>query len=88
MKVLILYRPKSEHARRVEEFVHDFQRAQSTRRVNILSLDTREGAATAALYDVISYPAFLALADDGQLLKSWQGDSLPLMNELAFYSNS
>lgn len=88
MKVLILYRPKSEHARRVEEFVHDFERHQTNRKINTLSLDTRDGAATATLYGIVSYPAFLALADDGQLLKSWEGENLPLMNDLAFYSHS
>ncbi len=85
MKVSILYRPDSEHTRRVEEFVHDFQRAQATRKVELVDLNTREGTAMAELYDVIQYPAILALANDGQLLKGWQGD-FPLMDELAYYT--
>jgi len=85
MKVSILYRPDSEHARRVEEFVHDFQHAQATRRIELIDLNTQEGAAVAKLYDVVQYPAILALRNDGQLLKGWQGD-FPLMNELAYYT--
>lgn len=85
MKVSILYRLNSEHARSVEEFIRDFQREQATRRVELIDVDTREGAAIASLYDIMEYPAILALGYDGQLLKSWQG-SFPLMNELAYYT--
>lgn len=86
MKVCILYRSNSEHARRVEEFIRDFKRAQATRRIESLDLDTREGSSVATLYDIMEYPAILALADDGQLLRAWQGDKLPLMDEVAYYS--
>jgi hypothetical protein len=50
-----------------------------------MDVNTKEGARTAELYDVVQYPAVLALANDGQLLKAWQGD-FPLMNELAYYT--
>ncbi len=85
MKVIILYRPKSEHSRKVEEFVHDFEHAQPTRQVQIMDVDSREGSAKVDLYDVTQYPAILALTNDGQLLKSWMGD-FPLMDELAYYT--
>lgn len=87
MKVVLLYRPNSEHARKVEDFVRDFIRQNSNRKVDLMSLDTREGAATASIYDVVRYPAFLALSDDGQVLKEWQGEDMPIMNELAYYTN-
>lgn len=88
MKVLILYRPNSEHARKVEEFMRDFKHQGPDRRVETVSLDTPDGANKAKIYDIVSYPAFLALKDDGQLLKAWQGEQWPLMNELAFYASS
>lgn len=81
----MLYRPKSDHATMVEEYVREFSKRHITNRLNLVSLDTRDGASTASLYDVMQYPAILALTDDGQLLKGWQGGSLPLMNELAYY---
>jgi len=84
MKVVALYRPDSEFARMVEEYVHDFER-QRSKTVKLVSLDTKEGADIAALYDIIQYPALLALRDDGQLLKTWQGPQLPLMDEVAGY---
>ncbi len=87
MKVLILYRPKSEHARQVEEYIHDFVQSEPSRKLDVLDIDSREGVATAELYDINAYPAALALSNDGQMLKFWTG-SLPLMNELAFYAQS
>lgn len=85
MKVLVLYRPNSEYARKVESFAHDLERQHQTH-IDLVSLDTRDGSSTASLYDIMQYPAILALGNDGQLLKEWQGQELPLMNEVAYYS--
>ena len=85
MKVVILYRLDSEHGRRVEEFVHEFRRLHSSVVIEQKDIDTREGAETAQLYDITSPPAILALKDDGSVLNSWQGEILPLMNDVASY---
>jgi hypothetical protein len=86
MKVLILYRPNSEHATVVESFVRDFQHQHDMgNKVELVSVNTRDGSATAALYDVWSFPTILALADDGHVLNMWQGEPLPLMDEVAGY---
>lgn len=87
MKVLLLYRPNSEHSRTVEEFARDFSRNHVDSRIELVSIDTRDGVSTATLYDIMQYPAILALTNDGQLLKEWQGETLPLMNEVAYYSH-
>jgi hypothetical protein len=86
MKLLILYRPNSEHGRLIEEFIHEYQSRHQSDRLEVLSLDTREGSATAALYDVVQYPAILVLQTDGYVQKIWQGDRLPLMDEVASYA--
>lgn len=86
VRLLILYHPDSEHSTQVEEFAHDFQsRHDIGNKLELLSLSTRDGAATASLYDVVAYPAILALADDGSVINSWEGDTLPLMDEVASY---
>lgn len=87
MKVLVLYRPNSEHGRSVESFIRDFkyQHEANANHLDVTDIDTREGVATASLYDIMQYPAILILADDGSLIKSWEGESLPLMDELASY---
>lgn len=88
MKVVILYRPESEHARSVETFIHDFKARNGSVKLEIVDVDTREGVATASLYDIMRYPAILAMAGDGSLLKHWEGKELPLMDEVASYAYS
>jgi len=85
MKILILYQGNSEHERMVLEYVRDFRKQQVTRKVELVDVNTRDGGAMAELYDVVQYPAILALSNDGQILKSWEGN-FPLMNELAYYT--
>lgn len=88
MKVLILYRPRSEHGRAVEEFIRDFKSMHNAGRVEVLDIDSRDGGAMASLYDIMQYPSILALRDDGSVLKSWEGGMLPVMNEIAYYTFS
>jgi hypothetical protein len=87
MKLLVLYRPNSEHGRSVETFIHDFkyQHESDAGKLDVVDIDSRDGSATASLYDIMQHPAVLILADDGQLIKSWIGENLPLMDELAGY---
>lgn len=84
MKALVLYHPQSEFARGVEEYVHDFARSRGIT-IDLVSLETIEGSDMAKLYDIVRYPALLVIKDDGQLVKNWEGDTLPLMNEVAGY---
>jgi hypothetical protein len=87
VKVVVLYRPNSDHASDVESFVRDFQRLHDLGRskVELVSVNTRDGAATASLYDIMAYPSILALNDDGSVLNVWPGPTLPLMDEVAGY---
>lgn len=86
MKVVVLYRPNSEHGRSVEEFASELERRSRGGKVELMNIDTRDGSATASLYDVMQYPAVLALQNDGQLLKEWQGSTMPLLNDVSYYT--
>ncbi len=86
MKVLILYKPRSEYARHVETYIHDYQDQHESAKIEVVDYDSREGSATASLYDIMQTPAILALASDGQLLNAWVGPELPLMDEIAAYA--
>ncbi len=88
MKVLVLYRPNSEHGRVVEEFIHDFQSQHRDEHLEVLSIDTRDGSSTASLYDVMQYPAILIIQGDGSVQKIWEGDRLPLMDEVVAYARA
>lgn len=81
MKVVVLYRPQSEHARAVEEFLREFN-TRSSHEVETLDVDSRDGVKMVELYDAMEYPAVLATTDEGQLQKMWSGTPLPLVNDV------
>ncbi len=85
MKVIILYHPQSSHARIVEEFSRDFERVHRLE-PQLVSLETKEGADLARTYDIVSYPGIIVTRDDGAHMKQWEGETLPLMSEVAAYS--
>jgi hypothetical protein len=85
MKVVVLYRPKTEQEGRALDYARDYKQLKN-RELKLISLDTVEGDDMAKLYDITQYPAVLAVKDDGQLQQMWQGDNLPLMNELDYYT--
>lgn len=89
MKVLILYRPNSDHARTVETFVRDFQHQHDFGdKVELVSVNTRDGSATASLYDVWTFPTIMVLAEGGHMVNMWQGEPLPLMDEVVGYART
>lgn len=81
----MLYHPKSDHSGVVLDYAHDYERFKG-KKLELLSVDTRDGWSTASLYDVTQYPAILILADDGSVQKIWQGLPLPLTNEIDSYT--
>lgn len=87
MKTVIIYRPISEHGRKVDEFVHELTGRYPELKVELLDIDARDGNAMATLYDITSYPAIMALHDDGTAANVWQGSNLPLLQDVAGYSH-
>ena len=86
MRVVVLYRPTSKHGRSIEEFIRDFKRRHEGARLEVENIDSRDGSAMASLYDIMRYPAILALRNDGSVLQVWQGPDLPLMSDVAYYT--
>ncbi len=85
MKLLVLYKPKSEHARTVEEYTNDFSRLHHRYTIELMDAESVEGVQTAQLYDIWDFPALLAMASDDSLLHSWSGALLPTMDEIVSY---
>jgi hypothetical protein len=87
MKVLVLYRPDSEFARNVEDFLRGLREVNNIGddKLQVLNYDSREGSSTASIYDIMSQPAVLIINDDGSYIKHWEGGSLPRMDEIAGY---
>ena len=85
MKVLVLYRPNSEHRRAVEEFISNFK-SDTTVSLETIDIDSREGSTIATTYDIVQYPAILVMQSDGSLQKMWQGTELPPADEVKAYA--
>lgn len=87
MKVLVLYRPMSEHATATEEFLRNLER-QHGLEVETIDIDSRDGQEKAKLYDIVQYPAILVVDDFGSVLNIWQGDQLPMIDDVTGYAGS
>lgn len=85
MNISILYRPNSEHERLVLDYQRDFKQ-RSSRDIELVSLDTVEGDELAKIYGVDVYPTIIVRDDEGVLQHMWQGDTLPLMDEVLAYA--
>jgi hypothetical protein len=87
MKLLVIYRQNEEYSRALETFIHDFDHRHEGlgRRMEVLNADTRDGSAMMSIYDIFDHPAILVLQDDGQVIHSWVGKDLPLLDEVASY---
>lgn len=86
MKVLIFYRPQSEHSRMVETYIRDFQKTHPGQQVEVVNVDSPRGTSLVELYDIVQYPSIMVTQDDGVMQKFWLGEPLPLMDELASYA--
>lgn len=84
MKAFIVYKPHSEHARAVTDYLRDFER-HTGRVLEEVDPETREGDTLCRVYDVVEYPTIVATDDDGVLQTMWRGLPLPLMDEVSYY---
>lgn len=88
MRVVIIYRDKSDHARPVLSFLRDLEYRYPDRKVELIDIDTRDGMAMASLYDVTNYPCILVLSIEGSVLQFWQGQPLPMIDEVVSFAMS
>lgn len=84
MRVFCLYRPNTETERSVIELTAELRRRYNSE-LELISVDTVDGAHLAARYDVLQYPAILVTDSSGSLHQSWTDGQLPLINELHYY---
>lgn len=85
MSVMIFARERTDYARSVAEFLHDFEK-RTSETLETVDPDSRRGADLCRLYDVVEYPTIVAVADDGQLRNMWRGLPLPTIDEVSYYA--
>jgi hypothetical protein len=86
MRTAILYHPYSEFAGMAQDFKRDFENRHHGANIELISLETVDGAEMAKLYDVVRYPAILVIGPDSSLQKLWQDRPWPPFDEVAAYS--
>lgn len=84
MKVVIVYKDESDHARAVIDFLRDFER-QTGHIIGTLDPETAGGAQFCRAYDIVEYPTVVALSDDSQMQNMWRGLPLPTISEVSYY---
>lgn len=84
MRVAVIYKIESDHAREVLDYLRDFAR-QTGHVIEEIDPDTPEGAHFCRTYDIVEYPTLVALSDSGQLQTMWRGRPLPTISEVSFY---
>lgn len=84
MKVTVIYREESDHARDVITFMREYQR-QTGRELAVVDPDTPDGAQFCRTYDIVEYPSVIATSDIGVLQNLWRGVPLPLISEVSYY---
>lgn len=84
MRAVIVYRERSDHAREVREYLRDFER-RTSRTLEEVDPDTRDGAQLCRLYDIVEYPSIVVVDDDSVMQTMWRGTPLPLIDEVSYY---
>jgi hypothetical protein len=84
MRVVVVYKERTDYARQVEDYMFEFKR-RTGHDLEVLDPDTRDGAGFCRTYDIVEYPTVIALSDDGQVQNLWRGLPLPTMSEVSYY---
>lgn len=84
MRVVVLYHQNSDHSGIVTDFATEFGNYKR-KKLELINLESEEGANLASVYGLTQYPAVLAMNENGSVNRMWQGLPLPLMDELSYY---
>lgn len=82
MRLVMIYREKSDYRMTVETFLHDY-RVRTGQDIETLDPDSREGANMCQTYDIVEYPTLIAIGPDGMMYQMWRGVNLPTVSEVA-----
>lgn len=82
MKLVIIYRPKSDHARAVTDFVEMLKRRYPSKEAELLSTESIAGSEMARMHGITRYPALILKTYEGRVASQWEGEPLPLVDEV------
>ena len=83
MRLICIFRDNEDYTRSVTDWLEDFRR-QTGREIETMNPD--ENPSFCQTYDIVEYPTFIALDNNGSVLASWRGKDLPLINDVLYYA--
>jgi len=84
MRVVVVYKDRTDYARSVIEYLRDFHH-QTGHELEVMDPESPAGIDFCQVYDILSYPTVVAITDDGQMQNVWPGLPLPTISEVSFY---
>lgn len=82
MRVICIYRDNQDYTRSVTDWMENLRR-QTGHEIETMNPDENEDFCRA--YDIVEYPTFIALDNEGKVLSLWRGKNLPLLDEVLYY---
>ena len=81
MRLVVVYREFSDHAREVTEWLDQFERRAGAE-AERLDPDSPEGESFCAARDIVRYPTIAVVDGDGRVYEMWSGTPLPVIDEV------
>ena len=86
MKTTLLYSKNSDNQTAFVDFERRYLQ-ETGKEILKYDKDTVDGAAIAALYDILRFPSLFITRDDGTLIQLWNTD-LPQLSEVLYMERS
>ena len=84
MRVVVIYKDKTDYSREVTDYLHDFEH-QTGHTLETLDPDSVAGMQFCDTYDITDYPTIIATSYDGVMQNLWRGIPLPTISEVSYY---
>lgn len=84
MRIVVIYREYSDHAREVMEWIDQFER-RSGRTIEQIDPDSPDGETFCTAREIMQYPTITVTDDDGKPYGIWSGSPLPVIDEVMGY---
>lgn len=84
MRIVAVYKQFSDHAREVDEWIHEFEQ-RSNFTVETLDPEMPDGESFCTARDILEYPTIAIVDTDGKTYETWKGTPLPVIDEVMGY---
>lgn len=84
MKVKIVFKEFSDHAREVFEWIDQFEH-RTGREVEKVDPESREGEGYCQARGIMEYPTVVVEGDEGRMVEQWGGTPLPVIDDVMAY---